>query len=84
MKAKQQSKALEGIKKEQLKRRNFTLEFKAEVVRYKKAENLTWAECSRQFDVLPKLVQVQSRPIDGRGVSPSSETGAGGNHPPTR
>ena len=41
MKAKQQSKALKDIKKEQRKRRNFTLEFKAEVVRYKKAENLT-------------------------------------------
>ncbi len=44
MKAKQQSKALEGIKKEQLKRHNFTLEFKAEAVRYKTAENLTWAD----------------------------------------
>ncbi len=57
MKANQQSKALEGIKKEQLKRGHFTQEFKTDVVRYKKAENLTWAECGRQFNVLPKLVQ---------------------------
>jgi transposase len=38
-------------------RRTFTLEFKAEVVRHKKAENLSWAETGRKFDVLPKLVQ---------------------------
>jgi transposase-like protein len=38
-------------------RRRFTLEFKAEVVRHKKAENLSWAETGRKFDVLPKLVQ---------------------------
>ena len=48
---------LEVIKKEQLKRRVFTLEFKAEVVRHKKPENLSWADCGRKFDVLPKLVQ---------------------------
>ena len=40
MKADKKNNALEGIKKEQLKRRTFTLEFKAEVVRHKKAENL--------------------------------------------
>ena len=38
-------------------RRAFTLEFKAEVVRHKKAENLNFAETGKQFDVLPKLVQ---------------------------
>ena len=48
---------LESIKKEQLKRRVFTLEFKAEVVRHRKAENLSFPECGRKFDVLPKLVQ---------------------------
>lgn len=48
---------MDGIKKAQLKRRVFTLDFKAEVVRFKKAENLTPAECSRKFDVLPKLIQ---------------------------
>lgn len=42
---------LESIKKEQLKRRVFTLEFKAEVVRHKKAENLSAANCGRKFDV---------------------------------
>ena len=57
MKADKQHNALDGIKKEQLKRRVFTLEFKAEVVRHKKAENLTLAECGRKFEVLPKLVQ---------------------------
>ena len=65
MKAVKKHSALEGIKKEQLsqgihlriKRRVFTLEFKAEVVRHKKAENLSLAECGRKFDVLPKLIQ---------------------------
>ena len=57
MKAVQKNIALDGIKKEQLKRRVFKLEFKAEVVRHKKAENLTLAECGRKFEVLPKLVQ---------------------------
>ena len=57
MNAGKKNNVLEGIKKEQLKRRTFTLEFKAEVVRHKKAENLSWAECGRKFDVLPKLVQ---------------------------
>src|SRR5450631_4442883 len=57
MKALKKNNALEGIKKEQLKRRVFTLEFKAEVVRHKKAENLSLAECGRKFEVLPKLIQ---------------------------
>ena len=48
---------LEGIKKEQLKRRTFTLDFKAEVVRHKKAENLSYTGCGEKFGVLPKLVQ---------------------------
>ena len=48
---------LEGIKKEQLKRRTFTLDFKAEVVRHKKAENLSYTACGEKFDVLPKLIQ---------------------------
>ena len=47
MKANKQHSALEVIKKEQLKRRVFTVEFKAEVVRHKKAENLTLAECGK-------------------------------------
>ena len=57
MKAAKKNNALEGIKKEQLKRRVFTLEFKAEVVRHRKAENLSLAECGRKFGVLPKLIQ---------------------------
>ena len=57
MKQGQQHSSLERIKKEQLKRRVFTVEFKAEVVRHKKAENLSFADCGRKFDVLPKLVQ---------------------------
>lgn len=56
MKLNRKTNPLEAIKKEQLKRRVFTLEFKAEVVRHKKAENLTPAECGRKFDVLPKLI----------------------------
>ncbi len=38
-------------------RRAFTLEYKAEVVRHKKAENLSFVETGKKFDVLPKLVQ---------------------------
>ena len=57
MKAVKKNNALEGIKKEQLKRRVFTLEFKVEVVRHRKAENLSFAECGRKFEVLPKLIQ---------------------------
>ena len=47
-----------------MKRRSFTLEFKAEVVRHKKAENLSWAQCGRKFEVLPKLVQQWERPYE--------------------
>ena len=47
-----------------MKRRSFTLEFKAEVVRHKKAENLSWTECGRKFDVLPKLIQQWERPYE--------------------
>ena len=57
MKAVKKHSALEGIKKEQLKRRVFTLDFKAEVVRHRKAENLSFAECGRKFEILPKLIQ---------------------------
>ena len=38
-------------------RRVFTVEYKAEVVRHKKAENLSFVETGKKFDVLPKLVQ---------------------------
>ena len=51
MKADKQHSALEVIKKEQLKRRVFSVELKAEVVRYKKAENLSLPECGRKFEV---------------------------------
>lgn len=56
MKPSTQNNPLDAIKKEQLKRRVFTLEFKADVVRHKKAENLNLTECGRKFDVLPKLI----------------------------
>jgi transposase len=65
MNAAKKHNALEGIKKEQLKRRVFTLEFKAEVVRHRKAENLTLAECGRKFDVLPKLIQDWEKQYEG-------------------
>ena len=64
MKAAKKNNALEGIKKEQLKRRVFTLDFKAEVVRHKKAENLTFAESARKFDILPKLIQHWEKQYD--------------------
>ena len=38
-------------------RRVFTVEYKAEVVRHKKAEYLRFGETGKKFDVLPKLVQ---------------------------
>ena len=38
-------------------RRAFTLDYKAEVVRHKKAENLTATQTGAKFDLLPKLVQ---------------------------
>ena len=61
MKQSKKDSGLGGVLKEPLKRRSFTLEFKAEVVRHKKAENLSWAECGRKFEVLPKLVQQWER-----------------------
>ena len=64
MKADKKNNVLEGIEKEQLKRRVFTREFKAEVVRPKKAENLTPADCGRKFDVLPKLIQYGEKQYD--------------------
>ena len=50
---------LERNKADKLKieRHAFTLEYKAEVVRYKKAESLSFVETGKKFDVLPKLVQ---------------------------
>ena len=47
MKAGNKNNVLEGIKKEQVKRRVFTLDFKTEVVRHKKTENLSFTECGR-------------------------------------
>ena len=38
-------------------RRAFTLEYKADVVRHKLAENLTLTQTGAKFDLLPKLVQ---------------------------
>jgi transposase len=57
MKPDSKTKALDGIKKAQLSRRKFTLEFKAEVVRHKKAENLNFDQCGRKFDISGKQVQ---------------------------
>ena len=37
--------------------RTFTLEFKADVARHRKAENLSWTDAGKAFDVLPKLVK---------------------------
>jgi transposase len=64
MKATKKDNPLDGIKKAQLKRRVFTLDFKAEVVRHKKAENINFAECGRKFDVLPKLIQNWEKQYD--------------------
>ena len=50
---------LESNKAGKLKvsRRAFTLEYNAEVVRHKKAENLTATQTGAKFDLLPKRVQ---------------------------
>ena len=82
MKTAKKNNALGGINKEQLKRRVFTLEFKAEVVRHRKAENLSTIDCARKFDVLPKLIQHWEKQYDAgqltvaagrRAVSPEQE-----------
>ena len=62
MKADKQHSALEVIKKEQLKRLVFSVEFKAEVVRYKKAENLSLPECGRKFEVRYRRLKLDQFP----------------------
>ena len=47
----------EPVDKLKLARRTFTLKFKADVVRHKKGENLSFSETGRAFDVLPKFVK---------------------------
>ena len=49
--------AAQPADKMKLARRTFTLEFKADVVRHRKAENLSWADARKACDVLPKLVK---------------------------
>lgn len=61
MKAGNENNVLKGIKKEQLKRRVFALEFKAEVLRHKKAESHSFTERGRKFDVLQKLIQEKEK-----------------------
>jgi len=82
MKSGKKNNVLDGSKNEQLKRRVFTLEFKAEVLRHKKAENLSPTECRRKFDVLPKMVQqwgktIRSGQIDAGRRSSRSESRTG-------
>ena len=72
MKAGKQHSALEVIKKEPLNRRAFTVEFKAEVVRYKKAENLSLPECGRKFEVLPKLIRDWEKQYDAGQLTVAS------------
>ena len=62
MKAGKQHSALEVIKKEPLNRRAFTVEFKAKVVRYKKAENLSLPECDRKFEVRSHRLKLDQFP----------------------
>jgi len=52
-----------------LKRRVFTLDFKVEVVRHRKAENLTFAECGRKFEILPKLIQDWEKQYEARQLT---------------
>jgi transposase len=63
-------------------RRAFIIEYKAEVVRRKKAENLSFVETGKNFDVLPKLVQQWEKPCEsgrlkaeaGRRTVPPEQT----------
>ena len=57
----------------ELARRTFTLEFKADVVRHRKAENLSLIDAGKAFDVLPKLVKDWATVFDARKL-----TGAAG------
>lgn len=68
--------ALEDIKKKQLKRRVFTVEFKAEVVRHKKAENPSRVECARKFDVLPNLVEHWEKQYDAEQLTLAAGRGS--------
>ena len=43
----------EPVDKMKLARRTFTLELKADVVRHRKPENLSWIDAGKAFDVLP-------------------------------
>ncbi len=45
------------VDKMKLARCTFTLKFKADVVRHRKAENMSWADAGKMFDVLPKLMK---------------------------
>ena len=53
MKADKQHSALELVQKKQFKRRAFLVEFKAEVVRYKKAENLSFVPAEPKLTTRP-------------------------------
>ena len=48
------------------------VEFKAEVVRYKKAENLSLPECGRKFEVLPKLIRDWEKQYDAGQLTVAS------------
>lgn len=69
MKAGNENNVLKGIKKEQLKQRIFTLEFKAEVLCHKKAESHSFTERGRKFDVLPKLIQESEKQYEPGSLS---------------
>ena len=65
MKPSKTNNVLEGIKKEQLKRLVFSLEYKAEVVRHRKAVNLSFPECGCKW----------AGRTHGRESAPSSSNG---------
>ena len=69
MKAAKKNNALEGIKKEQLKRRVFTLEFKAEVEK--------WLRFFEQRSPIYAAVGACDEPSDAVPCKPSSATSKG-------
>ena len=65
--------AVQPVDTVKLARRTFTLEFQAEVVRHRKAENLSWTDAGKMFDVLPKLIKEWEALYDSGKLTVSPE-----------
>ena len=65
--------SVEPAHKIKLARRTSTLEFKTDVVRYEKGENLNWADAGKACDLLRKLVK-ECEPLYGKVLVASEAT----------